>query len=482
MPAQRSLGLATTTSIVIGNMVGSGVFLLPASLAIYGIYSLWGWGFSTVGALLLAWVFSSLSRRLSRAGGPYAYPREAFGDFAGFLIAWVYWISILAANAAIAVAFASYLTAYFPVLTREPIYGGLAAIAALWILTGLNIWGVRAAGKMQLITVILKLAPLLVLAVFGFFYFDPKLLESGHAAGSALSSVNAAAAFTMFAFLGLECATIPAAHVKNPEKTIPRATLLGTVIAAAFYIACTTVVMGLIPSTTLAKSTAPFAVAAALLWGSWGGYLIAATALISCFGALNGWILMQGQFPQAVANDNLFPKFFARESRRGTPAIGLVVSSVLGTLLILMNYSHGLVGMFNIILLLDTFFVLVPYMFCAMAEIVLSRAQNRSLRAPVRNIVLACLAFAFALWASAGTGEDSLYWGTLVILLGIPLYVWVKHRQKHTGTGPSPARLADSDSIPGETADLGAVNFNAVTSHQRPYAGGRPGKNQVTRQ
>ncbi|MGH8292825.1 MAG: amino acid permease [Gammaproteobacteria bacterium] len=437
MPAQRSLGLATTTSIVIGNMVGSGVFLLPASLAVYGAYSLWGWGFSTVGALLLAWVFSSLSRRLTRAGGPYAYPREAFGDFAGFLIAWVYWISILAANAAIAVAFASYLTAYFPVLAKEPIYGGIAAIITLWVLTGLNIWGVRAAGKMQLITVILKLAPLLVLAVFGFFFFDPKLLESGHASGSALSAINTTAAFTMFAFLGLECATVPATHVKNPEKTIPRATLIGTIIAAAFYIACTTVVMGLIPSATLAKSTAPFAVAANLLWGSWGGYLIAATALISCFGALNGWILMQGQFPQAVANDNLFPKFFARESRRGTPAIGLVVSSVLATILILMNYSHGLVGMFNIIVLLDTFFVLVPYMFCAMAEIVLSRGQKRPGKSPLRNLVVACLAFAFALWAAAGTGKDSLYWGTLLLLVGIPIFVWQKHHQKQLAAAPA---------------------------------------------
>ncbi|MGH8401248.1 MAG: amino acid permease, partial [Gammaproteobacteria bacterium] len=116
MTEKRSLGLATTTSIVLGNMVGSGVFLLPASLAMYGIYSLWGWGFSTAGALLLAWVFSSLSRRLPKAGGPYAYPRQAFGDFAGFQIAWIYWLSIVATNAAIAVAFASYLVIFIPSL------------------------------------------------------------------------------------------------------------------------------------------------------------------------------------------------------------------------------------------------------------------------------------------------------------------------------------------------------------------------------
>ncbi len=434
MQNQRSLGLATTTSIVLGNMVGSGVFLLPASLAIYGTYSLGGWGFSTCGALLLAWVFSSLSRRLSRAGGPYAYPREAFGDFPGFLIAWIYWLSILGTNAAIAVAFASYLADFFPALASTPLFGALAALAAVWLLTAVNIRGVRAAGNVQLITVILKLSPLLALAAFGIFHFDPKIFHSAHPTLSPFSAINKTTALTMWAFLGLECATIPAAHVKNPEKTIPRATMLGTLIAAFFYIVCTTVVMGIIPSTALAHSNAPFADAAKMLWGSWAGYLIAAAALISCFGALNGWILMQGQFPQAVANDGLFPKLFARESRRHTPTHGLLLSSVLASLLILTNYSHGLVAMFTTLILITTFFVLVPYMFCSMAEIVLSRTQSRAraLGIRVRGTVLACLAFAFALWAAAGTGRDSLYWGTLLLLAGVPIYVWQK-RQKAAG-------------------------------------------------
>lgn len=427
---QRSIGLVIATALVLGNMVGSGIFLLPASLAPYGIYSLWGWGFSTAGALLLAWVFSSLARRVSRAGGPYAYPREAFGDFAGFLIAWVYWLSILGTNAAIAVAFASYLVPFFPVLGANPLLGALAAIAATWFLTAVNIYGVHAAGRVQLVTVILKLSPLLALAVFGAFYFNPHVLASGHSTASPAHAVDTAAAFTMWAFLGLECATVPAGHVRDPERTIPRATLLGTVIAAAFYIASTTVVMGIIPSTSLAHSNAPFADAAKLLWGSWAGYLIAGAALVSCFGALNGWILMQGQLPQAVARDGLFPKTLGRESRFGTPTVALLVSSVLATLLILANYSHGLVAMFNIIILLTTFFTLVPYMFCAMAEIVLGRRHGRPAGKAWRNVLLACLAFAFALWAAAGTGQESIYWGGLLLLAGIPIYVWQTRRAR----------------------------------------------------
>ncbi len=428
---RRSLGLATTTSMVIGNMVGSGVFLLPASLAMYGIYSLWGWLFSTAGALLLAWVFSSLSRRTPRAGGPYAYPREVFGDFAGFLIAWMYWISIAASIAAIAVAFASYMTVLVPALGVRPLAGAGAALGASWLLTGVNIWGVRAAGRVQLVTVVLKLSPLLALAVFGIFYFNPDMLASGHGGRSPLAALNSSAALTMWAFVGLECATVPADRVKDPHKTIPRATLLGTGIAAAFYILCTMAVMGVTPAASLAHSNAPFADAAKILWGGWAGDLIALAAVISCFGALNGWILMAGQFPRAVAADGLFPRVFARELARGTPALGLVFSSLIATLLILMNYSHGLVGMFKVIILIATFFTLVPYMLCSLAEVLLSRGVKRH----ARNALLGSLAFLFALWAAAGTGRDSLYWGTLVMLAGLPIYVWQKRDQYPQSAG-----------------------------------------------
>ena len=429
---RRSLGLATTTSIVLGNMVGSGVFLLPATMAVFGVYSLWGWCVSTVGALLLAWVFSNLSRRLPKAGGPYAYPREAFGDFAGFFIAWIYWLSIIGTNASIAVAFASYLTFFFPGLAN-PVYGAVAALAAAWLLTGINILGVRAAGRLQLVTVILKLTPLVALGLFGVFHFSGSVLMATHPSTGPFTSVNQAAALAMWAFLGLECATVPADHVKDPEKTIPRATMLGTVIAGAFYIVCTTVVMGIIPGDALSHSTAPFADAAKLLWGSWAGYVIAGAALISCFGALNGWILMQGQLPQAVANNGLFPKMLAKESRFGTPVAALVISSVLASVLILMSlgsslgggdFGQVLVQMFQILILITTFFTLVPYMLCALAEIVLSRKQKRASNLRLRDVCFAMGGFVFGLWACYGTGKDSLFYGTLLLLAGLPIYVW----------------------------------------------------------
>ena len=434
---RRSLGLATTTSIVLGNMVGSGVFLLPATMAAYGAYSLWGWGVSTVGALLLAWVFSNLSRRLPKAGGPYAYPREAFGDFAGFQIAWIYWLSIVGTNAAIAVAFSSYLVTFIPSLAASPVNGALAALAATWLLTGINILGVKAAGRLQLITVILKLSPLVVLAFFGIGHFSVATFNSGHTTESAASAINSTAALAMWAFLGLECATVPANHVKDPEKTIPRATMLGTIIAGVFYIVCTSVVMGIIPADVLAKSNAPFADAARMLWGNWAGYLIAGAALISCFGALNGWILMQGQLPQAVANNGLFPKSLAKESKFGTPVVALLVSSLFASVLILMSLGssfgglgQALVQMFNILILITTFFTLVPYMLCALADIVLSRRDKRAQSVRTRDVVIAGAAFVFGIWACYGTGKDSLFYGTLMLLAGLPIYVWMTRTTK----------------------------------------------------
>jgi APA family basic amino acid/polyamine antiporter len=425
---RRSLGVVATTSIVIGNMVGSGVFLLPASLAVYGVYSLWGWVISTVGALLLARVFYRLSHRVPLAGGPYAYPREVFGDFAGFLLAWMYWVSIAASVAGIAAAFVSYLATFVPSLGTSRLAGVVAALAATWLLTGVSIVGVRAAGRLQVITVILKAAPLLVFALWGIFYFNPHLLTSNGVGMSAPAAINASAALAMWAFLGLECATIPADHVKDPETTIPRATMWGTAIAAVLYILGTTAVMGIIPAGALVHSNAPFADAARLLWGGWAGNVIALAAIVSCFGALNGWILMSGQFPQAAARDHLFPLWFASESSRGTPVAGLVFSSIVATVLILMNYSSDLVTMFNVIILIAIFFTLLPYMLCSMAELLLGRAD----KARVRNIVLASLAFAFSLWATAGAGKDTLYWGTLLMLAGLPLYAWQKWRQGAT--------------------------------------------------
>jgi APA family basic amino acid/polyamine antiporter len=408
-------------------MIGSGIFLLPASLAVFGGISLFGWLFTTAGAMLLALVFARLARTVPRAGGLYAYTRVGFGEFPGFLVAWGYWISIWCGNAAIATAFAGYMAVFVPPLAENSLLAGLTAAGAIWLLSWVNALGVRNAGIVQLVTTVLKLLPLIAIGTLGLLFFNLDNFTPFNLSGvPALPAITATAALTLWAFLGLESATIPADDVVDPTRTIPRATMLGTLSAAVVYILGTVAVMGAVSPAALARSTAPYADAASAMWGGWASYAVAAGAAISCFGALNGWILLQGQIPLAVARDGLFPGVFARLSKRGTPALGIVISSVLATILISMNYTRGLVEQFTFILLLATLTSLVPYVFCSAAAVVISLADKApsGRRGWTGILGVPTLAFLYSMWAIGGSGRDTVYWGFLLLLAGIPVYVW----------------------------------------------------------
>ncbi|MGH9323857.1 MAG: amino acid permease, partial [Vicinamibacteria bacterium] len=352
---EKKLGLAMVTALVVGNMIGSGIFLLPASLGPFGGISIVGWLVSAAGATLVALVFARLSRLVRKSGGPYTYTREGFGDFPGFLVAWGYWISIWTTNAAIAVAFISYLTVFWAPLATNRALAGVLGVATIWLLTWVNVLGVHAAGVVQLVTTILKLIPLMVIATFGLLHVNPANFTPFNATGeSTFAAITSTVALTLWAFLGLESGTTPAEHVHDPERTIPRATILGTLLSATVYVLGTIAVMGVIPSSELATSNAPFADAASRMWGPSAGYFVALGAVVSCFGALNGWLLLQGQIPLAAARDRLFPDVFGRVSKYNTPAHALVISSVLATILMAMNYTKGLVEQFTFIILLAT--------------------------------------------------------------------------------------------------------------------------------
>lgn len=428
---KRELGILTTTSIVVGNMIGSGIFLLPASLAVFGGISILGWIFTSGGAILLAMVFSRFSRSNPRTGGPYAYTKEGLGDFPGFLVAWGYWVSIWCANAAIAVAFVGYLAVFIPVLSTNYVLASLTAVLAIWLLTIVNSLGVRKAGMLQLVTTILKLTPLIAISLVGIFFLNPDHFTPFNMSGdSNFMAVTSTAALTLWAFLGLESGTIPAESIKNPKVTIPRATMWGTIITAAVYILSTVAVMGIISPTALSSSTAPFADAAKLLWGNSAHYLVAAGAAISCFGALNGWIMMQGQLPLAAARDKMFPAIFGKLSRWGTPVHGLIGSSILITVLISLNYTEGLVDKFTFIILLATLATLIPYFFTSLSQIIimLKRKKQVPKNEFVKHIVIAVLALLYSLWAIVGAGLEIIFWGTFLLLAGVPVYIKMKKK------------------------------------------------------
>ncbi len=406
-------------------MIGSGVFLLPASLASFGGVAFLGWLLSAAGATVLALVFARLARIDPAAGGPYAYSRHAFGDFAGFLIGWGYWISIWCADAALAVAGVGYLSPFIPSIVGTPVGAALLATAIVWVLTFINIWGVKTAARVQVVTTILKVMPLVVVGIAGIFAFDRSHFVIADTSVRGLGAgIIATTTLTMFALIGLEAATIPAAITRDPDRTIPRATVIGTLVAAGIYIVSTIGVMSLVPPSALAMSTAPFADAARAALGNGAAAAVALGASISCFGALNGWILIVGQLPMALASDGLWPARFARLSRKGTPAFGMVVAGVLTTALIWMNYTKGLVELFTFIILLATLAVLIPYVFCSLAGLLIK--DRRGAKATTSEGVLAVLAFVFSFFAIVGAGANVVFWGFLLLLAGLPVYVWVR--------------------------------------------------------
>lgn len=421
MSTARPLGPWSATALVVGSMIGSGVFLLPASLAHYGGVSLIGWAITLAGAMALAVVFARLAMRWPHTGGPYVFARNAFGDLAGFLVAWSYWISIWCATAAIAVAFAGSVGALFPAATATPARAAALALGSLWLCVGINLLGVREAGRTQLVLTVLKFVPLLAFACIAIWFIEPARFVPFNPSGESMpAAINATVALALWALLGLEAATVPAGAIDNPERTIPRATVIGTLLAGIATVLAVTAVLGQLPAEQLKASQAPMVDAANALWGRWAGIGIALVAAVSCIGALNGWVLVSGQVPLAAARDGLLPAPFARVDRSDTPAFGLVASAVLASLLVAANYSRSLVQLFTFAILLSTAATLLPYLAGSAAWL---------LRGGTRKAI-ALFALLYSLYALVGTGGEALLWGAVLLLAGLPIYAWMRRGAK----------------------------------------------------
>lgn len=418
----RPLGPWSAIALVVGSMIGSGVFLLPASLAPYGATSLIGWGVTLSGAILIALTFARLAMRWPQTGGPYAFARNGFGELAGFVIAWSYWISIWTANAAIAVAFAGSLGALLPDATATPVRAAACALGALWLCVAVNLAGVREAGRVQVVLTVLKVLPLLLFGAVAIWFIDAeRFVPLNPTTQSLPTAVNATVALTLWALLGLEAATIPAGSIASPERTIPRATLWGTLIAGVATVLACTAVLGLVPAEQLADSPAPMADAAGGLWGPIAAKGVALVAAISCLGALNGWVLVSAQVPLAAASDGVLPKAFTRLDRRGTPVFGLLCSALLASLLVAANFSRSLVQLFTFAILLSTAATLLPYVAGTAAWLWRGGARGR---------IVAALGLAYSLYALWGIGRESLLWGAALVMAGLPVYALVRHARR----------------------------------------------------
>jgi basic amino acid/polyamine antiporter, APA family len=418
---QRPLGFWTCWSLTVGVMIGSGIFMLPAVLAPYGLMAFGGWMLTGAGSILLALSLARLASRTTRTGGPYVYAHDAFGDLPGFLVGWGHWVSFLVGTPAIAIAFVGYLTVFVPGLGTHPIWQAGAALALIWTLTLIAIRGVKEASFVQIAMTALKLVPLFAIIALGLFAGAPENLPVFNPTGGAFISVLAATALlTMWAFCGLECGVMPAGSVHDPERTIPRAVIIGTVTVTLIYLGATAAVMLLVPAETLATSTSPFA-DAARAFGPWGPSFIAAGALIATAGSLNGNIFISGQLPMAIAIDKLAPAFFAKLSSGGSPYVSLLFASTLSSILLLANYSRGLIGAFTFLLMMSTLTTLAPLFASAAAEL---RFSWRSARGWAGVALLGAL---YALFAIIGSGLEVVAWGVALLIAGIPLYYFGRH-------------------------------------------------------
>lgn len=423
-----------------GNIIGGGIFLLPASVAPFGTISLVAFGVLTIGAIALALVFGRLAERHPQTGGPYVYARAAFGDFAGFLAAWSYWITAWVSNAALAVAAVGYLCVLFPGVGAHKWSMCLAALAVQWLPALANLAGTRYVGAVQVVATVLKFAPLLLVAVGGLFFFDPANLGPFRATDqSAAGAVSASAAILLFSYLGVESATVSAGEVRDPARNVGRATILGTVGAATVYLLGTVAVFGLVAHDRLVSSTAPFTDAVnAMFGGTWGGTVVACAAVISMLGALNGWTLLSAQTPYAAARDGLFPKAFEAK-RRGVPVVGVIVTVALASALTVYNYTAGSQGVFESLVLITTFTATVPYLLSTAAQIYFLLSGQRERVHPgrlARDGALAALAFGFSMWLVAGSGYAAVYQGVLFLFAGVLVHAAMSARKHRAAVSP----------------------------------------------
>lgn len=413
----RKLGLVAAIALVMGNMIGSGVFLLPASLAPFGWNAVGGWITTIAGALVLAYILARLTRALPEAGGPAGFVGTAFGEIPAFLIGWVYLASIWTAVVTIAVAAVSYLSSMIPALSAEAFRPALAAMLVLWAITLLNLRGVRAVGNFQIVTLALKVVPLVVVIVLavGVAARGEAQVLPFDASTLSFTAVNGAAALTLWALLGFECASVAAARVENPQVNIPRATMWGTGLTGLLYLLVCSIIALMLPSDVAASSPAPFATFVERYWSAEAAALVAVFAVISCIGALNGWVLLQGEMPRDMAARGLLPRWFAVTDRRGTPRRALIASAIIATIFVLMNGTRTMQGLFEFLLLLSTSASLWLYLACALAAFKLGVARW-----------LAVLGSVYALWTLWGAGIEASALSLVLMLTGLPLWWWTK--------------------------------------------------------
>ncbi|MBQ7659991.1 MAG: arginine/agmatine antiporter [Alphaproteobacteria bacterium] len=429
MDEKNKIGLVGATFMVAGNMMGSGVFMLPANLAAIGSIAIWGWIITTVGAVALALVFSKLTQIYPAAGGPYAYAKKAFGPYMGYQTNLVYWLANVVGNVALAVAGLGYLTTFFPVL-KDPLVMALAQIAVIWFFTYANILGPNVVAKIQSMTTSFALVPIVGVALLGWFWFSPETYMQGwNVTGkSDITAIGMTLNFTLWAFVGVESASVSTAVVKNPTKNVPIATVAGVIIASVCYILSSSAIMGIIDNKELISSAAPFSQAVSIALGKTAGDVVALCAAIGCLGSLGGWTLLVGQTAQAAANDGLFGKMFACETKKGVPATGLAIVAFIMTLQVLATMSPTASEQFGKVASIAVIMTLLPYIYSAVAIKIIGR-EKLSAKQGIFYTFIGLIAAFYSMAAMIGSDPNQTRWALMFVIFTIILYELSENRQ-----------------------------------------------------
>lgn len=421
--AGRKMSLSQATMLVAGNMIGTGVFLLPVNLAHVGGIAIFGWLIATAGVAALGLAFAKLGELKPQQGGPYAYARDFLGPYAGFQTNYVYWFGNWIGNIAIAVAAIGYLAELIPAI-GDPPASVLATAGLIWLLTFANILGPRVVGALEAWTMALALIPILGIAVLGWLWFDAGIFLSGwNVSGeSSLHAVSRAASMALWAYMGIESAAVSAGVIENPARNVPLATLIGLGLAAIVYLLSSSVIMGILPNDELRKSPAPFAEAARLAFGAPGAIVISVCAVLKSIGSLGGWMLLVGQSAKAAADDGMFPRVFARLNANGVPGRGLLIVALLMTLVLFATTSPTLADQFNHIVDLAVILIVVPYVYSAVA--VVSVIHDAGLPAATFRTYkwIALAAVIYCVWAVLGGDPPTVVHAMAALLMSVPLY------------------------------------------------------------
>jgi basic amino acid/polyamine antiporter, APA family len=428
-PAQSSrvLGFWTCTALVIGNTIGIGIFLLPASLAPYGLNALTAWIITILGCVCLSVVFAALARAFPEDDGPYAYTQRAFGSGITFFVLWCYWFSCWVTNSTIAIGVVGYLSILVPGLQRISWWPPCVALALVWLFVLINSLGIRTAAWMQVTTTVFKLLPqvgIIGLGVWQLFSHPEAYTAQVPPNASSTREVLQASTLALFAMLGIESAMIPAGKVRDPARTIPRATIVGMLAAGGVYLCISIVPMLLIPQAELAASNAPFADLFGKFLGTQYGRWLALFVVISGLGALNGWTLVVGEMTRSFAAHGNFPAVLGKVNSRSAPVLGFVLTGVLASVMLLLNYNASLASAFTFLITIIAAANLPLYLACSVAVVVLWRKGEIRRTSPGEVLWLpaAVLASMYCIWVFAGLGVVPLLWALVLAAAGIPFW------------------------------------------------------------